>query len=73
MTSWRDALNESPTGIIFTAKEDAYIDGRGDTFTVAPNTDSLFEGIPSSEGVQRILEEFDVPAQGWKLEIVPDW
>jgi hypothetical protein len=40
---------------------------------VAPNTDSLFEGIPSSEGVQRILEEFDVPAQGWKWEIVPDW
>jgi len=72
MTSWRDALNESPTGIIFTVAEDAYIDGRGGTFTVAPRLDSLFEDIPSEDGVQRILEEFDVPLEGWKWQIVPD-
>jgi hypothetical protein len=63
MDDWLDVLNQSATGIIF--NEEAYIDGRGDTFTVAPDTNSLFEDIPSPEGVQRLLEEFDVPTHGW--------
>lgn len=27
MTNWRDALNESSTGMIFSENEEAYIDG----------------------------------------------